>query len=253
MAESLLRRYLGGDSLPGMEKIFDLAAGTEVRPEWLLTGEEPMRADDAASHLFRATKLAELLKSFNPDRIEALTAAIERGDIPADADLGALLRGEWDGKLPPAPPHDGYLSLIDANLYTAIPRRDVKAAAGDRVLIPGEEIIDVLLFKTEFLRRELGLDPRALVVIQARGDSMQPTIDDGDLLLVDCSQALDADNAIYVLNVNDRILVKRLHFRIDGTIEVLSDNPKYKSETVNPRNNDVFRVVGRVVWSGGRL
>jgi hypothetical protein len=236
-----------------MEKIFDLATGTGVRPEWLLTGEEPMRPNDASAQLFHATKLAELLKTFNPDRLEALTAAIDRGDIPEDADLGAILRGDWDSKLAPANLAGDYLTLIDASRYTAIPRRDVKAAAGDKILIPGEEIVDVLLFKTEFLRRELGLDPRALVVIQARGDSMQPTIDDGDLLLVDCSQALDADNAIYVLNVNDRILVKRLHFRIDGTIEVLSDNPKYKSETVNPRNNDVFRVVGRVVWSGGRL
>lgn len=143
--------------------------------------------------------------------------------------------------------------MLPAGKYHLIPRQDVKAAAGDAVLLPAKEIVDYALFETEFLRRELGVDPKNLVLIQAKGDSMEPTIRDGDLLLVDWSQAYEADNAIYVLNVDGRIMVKRLQFQLDGTIEVLSDNPKYTPQTVTPQTNDLFRLVGRVVWSGGRI
>lgn len=148
-------------------------------------------------------------------------------------------------------------ALTDAVLlagdYTLIPRRDVKAAAGNAVILPAEEIVDFIVFRTDFIRYELGLDPKNLVVIQAKGDSMIPTIRDGDLLLVDLSQAHDADNAIYVLNVDGRVMVKRLQFLLGGVIEVQSDNPKYKPETVRPEDRDLFRLVGRVVWAGSRL
>lgn len=137
--------------------------------------------------------------------------------------------------------------------YTLIPRKDVLAAAGDAVLVPAEEVIDYILFRTDYLRRELGLDPKNLTVIQAKGDSMEPTIQNGDLLLVDVSQAHEGDNAIYVLNIDGRLLVKRLHFRLDGTIRVTSENPKYEAEVVKAGDDKVFRLVGRVVWVGGRM
>lgn len=151
-------------------------------------------------------------------------------------------------KLSPSAP-----GLTNLKGYCLIPRRDIRASAGDDSLLPAEEIVDYVLFKTDFIRRELHLDPNNLTVIQAKGDSMTPTIWNGDLLLVDLSQARDTDNAIYVLNVEGRILVKRLQFLMDGSIEVISDNPKYKTEVVKATGIEPFRIVGRVVWSGSRL
>lgn len=137
--------------------------------------------------------------------------------------------------------------------YTLIPHIDVKAAAGDFVLLPGEEIVDFILFLTDYLRRDLRVNPDNVVVIQAKGDSMDPTIRDTDLLLVDLGQAFDADDAVYVLNYEGRIMVKRLQFRFDGALKIMSDNPKYEAQLVQKTDGDRIRLVGRVVWSGGRL
>lgn len=211
-------RLLHEDEAPGEMDFHRLGHYLHVRPAWLLTGEEPIRSDE----------------------------------IP-DNDVSGRIHG-----LPHAVASDvshGIHSVapISADDYWLIPRVDVRAAAGDAVLIPGDEIVDWVLFRTDYLRHELGLDPRHLTVIQAKGDSMEPTIQSGDLLLVDLSQAHDADNAIYVLNVDGRLLVKRLAFRLDGTIRVLSDNPKYEAEVVKREDAEAFRLVGRVVWSGGRV
>lgn len=213
-----------------MDKVFEMAQAANVRAAWLFTGEGPMRGEGDLKH------------ALNPN----YTALVQ---VPDNTDFHhgenqPLVSATTDRDLIPA------TALSD---YAFIPRRDVMAAAGDLVLIPGEEVVDYVLFKTEYLRRDLGLDPRNLTVIQAKGDSMEPTIRSGDLLLLDMSQAYEGDNAIYVLNIDGRVLVKRLAFRLDGAIEVKSDNERYASELVKPQGNDLFRIVARVVWKGGRM
>ncbi len=144
-------------------------------------------------------------------------------------------------------------SPMDLNEYAPIPRVDVMAAAGDAVLLPTEEIVDFLLFKKSWLRRELGIDPQRAVVVQAKGDSMKPSIRDGDLLLVEVLQERANDDGIYVINVGGRVMVKRLQFLLDGSIKVVSDNAAYEPQVVKGDKGDGFWVVGRVVWSGSRL
>lgn len=88
----------------------------------------------------------------------------------------------------------------------------------------------------------------ALRFIHAYGDSMTPTINDGDILLVDTS-VRDASkiDGIYVLRGDDRLYVKRVRSRYGGPLEVSSDNPVIK--TVDVLNGDTpLDVLGRVVW-----
>ena len=105
----------------------------------------------------------------------------------------------------------------------------------------------VVSFDERFLR-DKGAVPDRCNVITARGDSMAPTIPDGSLLVVDHSQTQITNGYIMVINLGDDLLVKRVRRRIDGVVELISDNPAYAPEPVYPHMLDQLRVVGRVVY-----
>lgn len=89
--------------------------------------------------------------------------------------------------------------------------------------------------------------PQNLRFIHGYGDSMQPTFNDGDILLVDSGvQAVDVD-AVYVLEANNRIYIKRVRQRMDGSFEISSDNATVKTVDVLDGSRPVD-VLGRVVW-----
>lgn len=89
----------------------------------------------------------------------------------------------------------------------------------------------------------------ALRFIHGHGDSMSPTYEDGDILLVDTG-ARDARSidGVYVLEANQRIYIKRVRQRIDGQVEISSDNPTVKTVDVLNGGHNVT-VLGRVVWA----
>ena len=90
---------------------------------------------------------------------------------------------------------------------------------------------------------------RELRFMHAHGESMAPTFSSGDVLLVDAG-ARDPSSleGIYVLEVHDKLYIKRVRMRMDGSLEVSSDNINIK--TVDVLNGDhELRVLGRVVWA----
>jgi phage repressor protein C with HTH and peptisase S24 domain len=87
----------------------------------------------------------------------------------------------------------------------------------------------------------------ALRFIHAYGDSMKPTFESGDILLVDTGIKEVKIDGVYVLEAHDRLFVKRVRQKLDGFFEISSDNPTHKTvDTLN--GNEGVRVVGRVVW-----
>lgn len=88
----------------------------------------------------------------------------------------------------------------------------------------------------------------ALRFIHAYGDSMHPTFEDGDVLLVDTGvKDPHAIDGVYVMTANDRVYIKRVRQRMDGVVEISSDNPTVK--TVDVLNGEhSIDVLGRVVW-----
>ena len=84
--------------------------------------------------------------------------------------------------------------------------------------------------------------------IHGYGDSMDPTFSDGDILLVDIGVNAPKIDGVYVMEANDRIYIKRVRQRIDGTFEISSDNPTVKTVDVLDGSRPV-QVRGRVVWA----
>lgn len=128
-----------------------------------------------------------------------------------------------------------------------IPRLPLGASAGPGALAADEQPVGQLRFSARWLK-DHGLEPGQLSVIAVEGDSMEPTLRDGDEILVDRTpRTLRA--GIHVIRLDDALLVKRLEPGA-GRVTVISDNPAYpRSE----RGAAEVEVIGRVVWKGGRL
>ena len=117
-------------------------------------------------------------------------------------------------------------------------------------------IIGVLPLSETWMRRTLQpTNVKHVRFIHAYGDSMSPTFEDGDIVLVDTGMR-DAKSidGIYVIEANERLYIKRIRQRIDGEVEVSSDNPTVK--TVDILNGDhPAMILGKVIyrWLGKKL
>jgi hypothetical protein len=132
--------------------------------------------------------------------------------------------------------------------WVDVPRLALGASAGPGAVAADEMADDRLRFSQRWLRT-LGLDPAHLSVIEVTGDSMEPSLRDGDEILVDRSARAWRDG-IHVVRIDDVLLVKRLEQGPAGTIRVISDNPAYP--TTERARADVV-IIGRVAWKGGRI
>ena len=110
-------------------------------------------------------------------------------------------------------------------------------------------ILGALTVSPDWLTRRIRpSSPGALRFIHAYGDSMSPTLEDGDVALVDTGR-IDPSGAdgVYVLATDERIFIKRVTERFNGGHDVTSDNPTVK--TVQELNGgSSIRVLGKVVW-----
>lgn len=142
-----------------------------------------------------------------------------------------------------APPED----------FVLVPRYDVQGSMGNGAVIHSEQIVDHLAFKADWVRLELGANPKNLVLISAVGDSMEPTLRPGDLLLVDRSENGVKQDAIYAIALDGELRIKRVQRLFDGRLIIRSDNPGYQPEEIGPGVTDTVNIIGRVVWAGRRM
>lgn len=89
-----------------------------------------------------------------------------------------------------------------------------------------------------------------LTFARGRGDSMTPTIQDDDLVLIDRSQRRPREqDVIWALTVGDIGMIKRLRIR-GGGVTILSDNDRVPPDEAT---GDEVRIVGRVIFIGRKL
>ena len=146
-----------------------------------------------------------------------------------------------------------YASAVEVEKeYVMVPRYEISASAGGGAAVYSEQIVDYLAFKTDWVRDHLRLPPEAIALINVTGDSMEPALSDGDLVMIDLRHYRISSDAIYVLSFNGDLLVKRTQKNFDGSVEIVSDNPRYKTILLTSESADQVAVVGKVVWYGRR-
>ncbi len=136
--------------------------------------------------------------------------------------------------------------------FSIVPRLEIGASAGPGALEQNESAAGALAFDPRWLRA-LGVRPDLLSIIRVAGESMAPTLTDGDDIMVDRGDGAGRlRDGIYVLRMDDALMVKRLALTPRrGRVSIRSDNPLY------PAFEDValedIVLVGRVIWAGRRV
>ena len=136
---------------------------------------------------------------------------------------------------------------------TIVPRYATAASAGPGAVPDDEGTTGEFAFTTRYLRDDLQANPGEVTAIKVAGDSMAPTLNDGDDIMVDLSDGAERlRDGIYVLRFDDALNVKRIARNpVDRRLTVKSDNPAWPSfADVDPARIDI---IGRVIWSARRV
>lgn len=217
MSDALLGSYLRGEKTPGMDRLVAIASAAGVTVDWLATGRLP--------------------------KTRSSLMALDEPQY-ASPGPGTALKAEESRK--------GYGAAAG---YVAIPLySEIRAAAGHGVVNGREVADDALMFKEDWIRHELGARPQDLWLIRVHGDSMEPTLRAGDVILVDSRASRPDREGIYILRLGEALLVKRLQVMPGRKIRVTSDNTAFEPWMIDQEEGaSDTAIIGRVVWSGRRM
>lgn len=127
-----------------------------------------------------------------------------------------------------------------------VPEYDARAAAGHGMINHEPEIRSVFPVPLSMIEG-MGVMPDRLRLAEARGDSMQPDIRDGDRLIIVIGEDSLRDGAIYVLNFGDDTLVKQIQIEPDGGLTLLSKNPLFAPRKIGRDERQSLSIGGRVL------
>jgi phage repressor protein C with HTH and peptisase S24 domain len=223
----------------------DVARAAEVTPaavtQWLDGTTKSLRAETAAKLEHATGYLASwIVTGKGPKRSTTNAVSEPAAEYRTSPTMQPILAWEHPDDLPPGE-------------YVMIPRLDVRLSAGS-----GKEQVEIEFvqkqpqaFRADWIRNER-LKPGKLACLNASGTSMEPTIWDGDSLVVDIGQREVIDGKVYALWYEGGERVKRLYRLPGGGLRIKSDNPQF--ETIELSSDDVshVRIIGRVVHRSGR-
>jgi phage repressor protein C with HTH and peptisase S24 domain len=135
----------------------------------------------------------------------------------------------------------------------SVKRHPVSVSAGPGAVVTEELGKPYFAFDERWLKALTPSQPSNLSIVKVEGDSMAPTLNAGDDILVDLGDSAERlRDGIYVLRIDDAVVVKRLALNPTGRrVTVQSDNPAYP-DWPDCSLADI-RPIGRVIWSGRRI
>ncbi|HHK6067423.1 S24 family peptidase [Neisseria flavescens] len=139
---------------------------------------------------------------------------------------------------------------VDIDEFVFVPRYDIQAAAGHGQLVGDEQPMFAMAFRRYWIENYVTRDIKNLSVISVKGDSMEGVLNDGDTILINHGQTTPRDG-LYVLRLNENLLVKRLQLIPGGIVNVISANEAYPTFEIDLKNpTDDVAIIGRVEWFG---
>jgi phage repressor protein C with HTH and peptisase S24 domain len=135
----------------------------------------------------------------------------------------------------------------------SVKRHPVMVSAGPGAIVTEEIGKPYFAFDERWLKALTPSAPSSLSIVRVDGDSMSPTLNPGDDILVDLEDSTARlRDGIYVLRIDDALVVKRLALNpIAKRVTVQSDNPAY-SDWPDCSPGEI-NCIGRVIWSGRRV
>ncbi len=91
---------------------------------------------------------------------------------------------------------------------------------------------------------------KTIEAINVTGESMEPSLNDGDIIFIDVSKNHYSKDGIYAIYTDDGLLVKRIQKRADGQFDIISDNQVFSNQTISKNDLTIY---GKVVSSFGSV
>ncbi|WP_189379559.1 MULTISPECIES: S24 family peptidase [unclassified Mesorhizobium] len=226
------------------ETVKKYASAFNVRPAWLMLGEEPMTLDEELGRLLKH------LEEHHRVSLDDWDPAAPDDSSHDDEDGGAVAGGhQYKPKLPGARPE------IDVRPGAGSGQIGAEVVAiSSAGSVTGHKVVGEWLIPDAFFRHELQASPAGSILMAVIGDSMAPTLQPGNRIIVDTRQNSFGADGIYVFDDGDgEPRVKRLSkvlFSNPPAVTILSDNPALPPQ--NALLGDV-RIIGRVVGQVSRL
>jgi len=132
-----------------------------------------------------------------------------------------------------------------------VPVYDVQASAGHGSVVEYEPVVAHLALSQDYMRDVIGASDKDLKVIKVQGHSMEPTLNDDDLVMIDISKRDLSYDGLFVIRFGDSLQVKRIgRSPLQGHVEMISDNPQF-----GRRDWPIEQMVpvGRVLWVGKKV
>ena len=135
----------------------------------------------------------------------------------------------------------------------SVKRHPIAVSAGPGSLAGDELGKPYFAFDERWLKSLTPTSPAKLSIVRVEGDSMSPTLNSGDDILVDLGDGTERlRDGIYVLRADDALVVKRIAIQpVSRRVTVRSDNPAYPDWP--DCGIDEINCVGRVIWAGRRV
>lgn len=138
--------------------------------------------------------------------------------------------------------------------FAQVRRVDVSVSAGRGALVFEEPSRSALSFRRSFLQ-EVGVTPTNAVIVTVKGHSMDPTLTDGAVILVNTAAKTVSNGKIYAFRSDGALFVKRMSRTAEGGYLATSDNPDREQfpDIVIPAYDSDFEIIGRALWMGAKL
>jgi phage repressor protein C with HTH and peptisase S24 domain len=192
--------------------------------------------------------LAGVSRSFIYDILRSRST---RPNVERLKHVAGVLKVDWEWLLHGTGSVEGRSPFDDApdDEFVSIAYARARPAMGDGPVLddaskPGRNYH----FRKSWIRDRLQAAPSTLRVLTVAGDSMSPTLEDGDTVLVDLTQQAPVPPGIFVLHDGMGLVAKRLeHVPMSDPpqVRIISDNPRYP---VTECAADDIRLIGRILW-----
>ncbi len=123
---------------------------------------------------------------------------------------------------------------------------EVNASAGGGGSAENENYESLMLSENFVITLGGERELKNIEAINVSGDSMEPTFSYHDIVFLNRSKQDISRGGIFTINTEHGLFIKRIQKRIDGKIDIISDNKEYPIQTVYPEEIEVIgRIVGR--------
>lgn len=132
--------------------------------------------------------------------------------------------------------------------YHLINLHDVQASAGNGTFNDDESVLSSLAFRKQWLGKK-GINPANASLIYVAGDSMEPTLVDRSIVLINHQNIEPHKRRMYAFREGSELYIKRLEKPDVNTLIISGDNPSYPSRVLTRHAMNSIHIIGEVVWA----